>query len=331
MKPFMLFLNLIFALGAANMSGCASQESSGKAPKAPESLYQDREGQAKAHTSYDRALQLWEAPYTEDWVETDFGRIHLIVSGPEEGQPIFLLPGLFADAVMWYANASALAEEYRVYAVDLPVFGGKSEPAGRPITDEADYTAWYTALLDHYGYEKSAVAGLSYGSWLGLALAREIPERISALLMLDPSETFAKMRPAMMWKGFRYFVFFPNRRKYRKFFDWMGGGYTNPRVEIWYEHLLDVVEYGSVGMMDVPQHRVYQPEELTMVTMPVLVMAGGKPIIYKDPQSFAEAASRALPHAEVEILPGAGHSLNMSHPAVVNRRILEFLKKQPPW
>ncbi len=272
-------------------------------------------------------MRLWKGNYTEDWVATEYGLTHIIVSGPEDAQPLVLLPGLFADAPMWYANAGCYAREYRIYAVDLLVYGGKSEPSGKKIADITDYSVWFAALLDHYGYQSTALAGLSYGSWLALALARELPGRISALIMLDPSETFAKMRSAMIWKGIRYFMLFPNRKKYTEFFDWLGGGYSDPEVDIWFEHMLDVIEYGSVGMMDVPQHRVYAPEELEMVTMPVLVLAGGTPIIYKNPEKFAANARKALPHAEVELVPDTGHSLNMEKPEQVNSRVLRFLEE----
>ena len=288
-------------------------------------LYKSAEGKAVCHASYDRAMKLWNVDYEEEWVETDFGSTHIITAGPEEGKPVFLLPGLFADATMWYANVGALAQSYRVYAVDLPVYGGKSEVSERRITDISGYTVWFSALLQHYRYEQTAVAGLSYGSWLSLALSREMPASISALIMLDPSETFANMRSIMLWKGLWHFMIFPSRQKYISFFDWMGGGYSDPQLDIWFEHMLDVIEYGSIGMMDVPQHRVYSRDELRMLTMPVLILAGGKPIIYKNPEAFAAAAARALPHAEIEIVPNAGHSLNMEKPAQVNERILRFL------
>lgn len=294
--------------------------------KAPESgLYKNAEAKQKAFESYDRVMDLWDTEYTEQWVETDYGKTHLIVCGPEKGNPLILLPGLFADATMWYANVKALAKEYRVIAVDLPVYGGKSEPSGNKIKDISDYSTWFLTLLEHYGYEKVAVAGLSYGSWLTLALAREHPEVISAAIMLDPSETFAKMSGIMVWKGFKYFMFFPNRDKYREFFTWIGGDFHDDRSDIWLEHMIDVIDCGTVGMMDVPQHRVYTAEELEMVDMPVLILAGSKPIIYDDPEAFVRAAGEALPNAEIELIVDTGHSLNVEKPEVVNEKILNFL------
>ena len=321
MKSQVIILIVVLFGGILMTNGCETAKNENSA----RSLYKNDEARNIAYSSYDKTMQLWNIEYGEDWVRTDYGQTHIITAGPKDAKPVFLIPGLFADATMWYANANELSGSYRVYAVDLPVYGGKSEPSENKINDISDYKKWFTTLLKHYGYQQVTIGGLSYGSWLSLALAREIPESISTVIMLDPSETFTKMRSSMVWKGFRYFMFFPNRTKYKKFFDWMGGGYSDPKSDIWLEHMLDVIEYGSVGMMDIPQHRIYLPEELSMVTMPVMVLIGGKPIIYIDPLAFTEAAANALPHAEIEIIANTGHSLNVEKPDEVNRRILRFL------
>jgi len=64
---------------------------------------------------------------------------------------------------------------------------------------------------------------------------------------------------------------------------------------------------------------------LTMIDIPVLIMAGGKPILYDNPEDFKVNAKKALPDAEVIIVPGAGHGLNMEKPEFVNKKIIEFL------
>lgn len=289
------------------------------------SLFKTDEGRDISNKSYDRAMELWPTDFEEQWVDTRYGTTHVIVSGPEDGSPLFLIPGLFADATMWYANAGALAEHYRVYCLDMITYGGKGTPSEIPISTGADYAVWFGEILGHYGIDRAAVAGLSYGSWTALAIAGERPGIVSALVLLDPSESFVRMDGGIAWRGFWSFVVFPNRAKYARFFDWIGGGYSDPQMDVWFEHMLDVIEHGSTRMDQVPQG-LYTREQLMRVTMPTLIMAGGKPIIYKSPKKLAVAASEALPQAVVDVVPGTGHGLNMEKPDYVNGRILSFLE-----
>ena len=300
--------------------------SSNKNLTAPSSLYKTAEGRAIAYKSYDKALELWNVEYEEEFVETDYGKSHVIISGKENKQTIILLPGLFADATMWYSNIGELSKHYKVYTLDMLNYGGKSQPVGKAIIEFKGYKTWFTQIIDHYQIKKTSIVGLSYGSWLALALAREMPDTIANLVLLDPSETFMPMNGGIVWKGFKYFMFFPNRNKYEKFFDWLGGGYMDPQMEIWFEHMLDVIEFGSTKMFDVPQHKIYKQEELDMINMPVLIMAGGKPILYDDPEVFKANAIKAIPHAKVVIVPDAGHGLNMEKPDYVNNQMINFLE-----
>jgi pimeloyl-ACP methyl ester carboxylesterase len=320
----MLRMTLLVVIGGI-MTATASALPMGGADSP--ALYKNTALRDISYKSYDSAMSLWKCAFTDEWVDTAYGKTHIVVSGPVGAKPLFLFPGLFADATMWYANSAALSEKYRVYALDMINYGGKSEPSEKPVRNIQDYKEWFTEILDHYSYKKTAVAGLSYGSFVALSLSREMPETIEALVLLDPSETFMPMDGGIAWRGFWAFVFFPNRAKYLEFFDWMGGGYTDPDMEIWAEHLLNVVEYGSLKMNELPMHGVYKPEELETVTMDVLILCGGKPIVYKDPKQFVINARNALPHAEIELVPDTGHGLNMEKPEIVNGRILEFLGK----
>ncbi len=316
--------SIIILVALVSFSGCTpAKKVNGKL-----TLYKTDEGRAIAHGSYDNALELIPADFSEEYIETDYGLTHLLISGSADSEALFILPGLFGDATMWYPNLEALSAHYRVYAVDMPNYGGKSQPAGASISSLDDYIIWFKQLLNHYDLSSVNAMGISYSSWLVLAMAREIPGNFESIIMLDPSETFMPMNGGIAWKGFKYFMFFPNRKKYAKFLDWLGGGYSDPELLKWREHMLDVIEYGSTKMFDVPQHRIYDASELETVKMPVLIMAGGKPILYSDPGQFKANAINALPHAEVIIVPGAGHGLNVEKPEYVNSQVISFLNRQ---
>lgn len=292
----------------------------------PAPLYKTDEGKEIAYKSYDQSMELWDVNYSEEFVDTDYGKSHVIISGENNEQALIILPGLFGDATMWFPNVGELSKHYKVYTLDMINYGGKSHPSGKSINDFNDYKIWFHQIMDHYKLDSVALMGVSYSSWLTLSLARETPDAINAVVMLDPSETFMPMNGGIAWKGFKYFMFFPNRTKYAKFLDWLGGGYSNEQMDIWTEHMLDVIEFGSTKMFDVPQHRIYNPEELTMIDMPVLIMAGGKPILYDDPEEFKKNALNSIPHAKVVIVPDAGHGLNMEKPDYVNSQIIEFIE-----
>lgn len=130
-------------------------------------------------------------------------------------------------------------------------YGGKSQPSGKAIQNVQDYKTWLTQIINHYNMDKVALAGLSYGSWPALALAREMPDTISATMLLDLSETFMHMNEGIACKGFKYFMFSPNRNKYEKLFDWMGGGYSDPEQDIWFEH-------GETGTCEQENNRIFR-------------------------------------------------------------------------
>lgn len=292
---------------------------------APASLYKSAEGKEISYKSYDKSMELWTVKFSEEFVETDYGKTHVIISGEENKESLIIVPGLFGDASMWFPNVGELSKKYKVFTLDMPNYGGKSQPQGKAIAEFKDYEIWFNQIIKYYNLDSVAVMGVSYSSWLTLALAREVPNSISKIVLLDPSETFMPMNGGIAWKGFKYFMFFPNRTKYRKFLDWLGGGYTNEQIDIWTEHMLNVIEYGSTKMYDVPQHRIYKPHELTMIKIPVLILAGGKPILYDDPEIFKTNALKSIPHAEVIIVAGTGHGLNMEKPDYINNKILDFL------
>ncbi len=314
---------ITMAGGVIILMGCASNSVK------PETagLYKSKASKEIAYSSYDRAMKLWGIEYSEEWVSTEHGKTHVIISGPENGRPVFLIPGLWGDASMWYPNAGALSEKFRVYTLDMINYAGKSEPSDRKISNIKDYCTWYAGLLQHFNYEEASIVGVSYSSWLALAMAREIPDSITALALLDPASTFIKMDGGIAWKGFWAFGFFPNRDKYRDFFRWIGGGYSDRNSSVWEEHMFDIVEHGAVGMFDIPQPEIYKSEDLEMIDMPVLLMVGGKPILYKEPAKFLKAAKEALPLAEVDLIENTGHGLNMEKAEYVNKRIYDFISE----
>jgi pimeloyl-ACP methyl ester carboxylesterase len=67
----------------------------------------------------------------------------------------------------------------------------------------------------------------------------------------------------------------------------------------------------------------FSDEELRQIRQSVLLLIGDQDKL--NPPKALERARQTIQHLEAEIIPQAGHFLNMEQPEAVNARILKFL------
>ena len=87
-----------------------------------------------------------------------------------EGPPLLLLHAGIADARMWVPLSERLAARFRTIAPDLPSFG-RTPPAAGPFAPVRDLVG----LLDELDVERAAVVGASFGGWVAMDLATQVP------------------------------------------------------------------------------------------------------------------------------------------------------------
>lgn len=110
--------------------------------------------------------------------------LHVHEFGPRDGTPLLALHGVTAHGARFRALAEEHLPGHRVIAPDLRGHG--RSPALPPWTVE-QHAADVLAVLDAEGLASTAVLAHSFGGVVALHLARLAPERISALLLLDPA------------------------------------------------------------------------------------------------------------------------------------------------
>jgi pimeloyl-ACP methyl ester carboxylesterase len=152
------------------------------------SVFKSPQAEAAYMAAYDSALEKWPVPYEEKYVPTSYGDTYMIVSGPEDGEPLILIHGAGSNAARWSLNISALAQSYRVYALDLIGWPGRSKPL-KPHSDRTDYADWLTEILDALKIEKANMVGYSAGGFFTACCTLEKPERINKVVLLAPAAT----------------------------------------------------------------------------------------------------------------------------------------------
>ncbi len=111
--------------------------------------------------------------------------LHHEQHGPD-GAPVLLLAGSLGTALaMWRPQVEALAQSFRVIAIDHRGHGGSPVPPA-PYTI-ADMGSDVLALLDALGIESATYAGLSIGGMVGIWLGAHAPERLTRLVLICTS------------------------------------------------------------------------------------------------------------------------------------------------
>src|SRR5579859_5352246 len=110
-------------------------------------------------------------------------RIHYERGG--QGPLLVLLHGIGSNARSWGHQLQGLAEGYDVVAWDMRGYGSSSDPEG-PYS-MADVAADQAGLLDHLGFEKAHVGGLSMGGVVAQEFFRAFPQRVRSLILADTS------------------------------------------------------------------------------------------------------------------------------------------------
>jgi haloacetate dehalogenase len=119
-------------------------------------------------------------------IATSGADIKLVTGG--SGPPLLLLHGYPQTHLMWRKLAPRLAADFTVVAPDLRGYGDSSKPPAG--ADNSGYSKRALALdqvetMRALGFERFAVAGHNRGARVAHRLARDHPERIERLALLD--------------------------------------------------------------------------------------------------------------------------------------------------
>jgi pimeloyl-ACP methyl ester carboxylesterase len=280
-------------------------------------MFKTPEGQARYFAAYDATLALWQVPVTALTVSTRFGDTHINACGPEDAPPLILLHGAAISSTMWYPNVAALSRSYRVYAPDIIGEMGKSIST-LPVTKPADFIDWLKEVLDGLRLEQTHVAGVSLGGYLAIQLAHSAPERLMKLILLSPA-TLLPIRPQFYFRiAAAILVPFLSSAARQALFLGIASQNAAPAIK----QLMTPTDFRY--KMFFP--RVNTDEELKQIQASTLLLIGEREVIY-NPKAAIKRAVKLIRQIEADIIPGAGHALNLDQPERVNQRILAFLAK----
>jgi pimeloyl-ACP methyl ester carboxylesterase len=280
----------------------------------------------------------------ERFIELESPAIRLRIQEVGSGEPI-----VFVHGGLWPAVALApLVRElpgYRCILVDRPGCGLSSSVDWRKHEVGAVAAKVMGGVVDALGLERTHVIGHSIGGVWALRLAQDRTSRVGKIGILGASPVLAEMpRP-----GFFRILASPigalitrlpqNQDRARSmlrqdghgpsldagripdvFFDWHVALIRNTKtMQNERAMIRDAVVRGGAWRPGV----TFEPAELAAIQQPLLYVIGGA-----DPEGSVDYAKRvvaALPNAELNVLPNAGHMLWLDDAVHVGNTIRTFL------
>lgn len=284
-------------------------------------VFKDEKAELAFMSAYDRVLESWPVPYESRFVPTTYGKTHVLVTGPEDAEPLVLMHGKNGTAAMWGANIAALSSAHRVYSVDAIGDVGKSN-ATRVFSDRAGLAEWLTEVLDGLGIEKADMVGLSVGGFLTASYALEMPDRLNKIVLLAPAATFSSLARSFVIQGMLSGMT-GSSLIIKRFIRSIVGSKSLHKSDLL--HLLFLSMKGERFIMRLPP-RALSDEELKSLRVPVLFVVGEKEWINKDKATRAiERAERLIENIQTAIVPNVVHFINIEDPEFIDSATLNFL------
>lgn len=313
MTRILLKLMLFFLL-----FGCASS----KKAKFDDYVFKTKKEKQSYINSYDKALKLWDIPFTEENIKTSFGTAHVITAGPKNGKALVLLHGMDASSTMWFPNIKSLSKNHRIYAIDFLMEPGKSTLTAKPLSAE-EIVIWYNEIFKHYKLRKFNIVGASRGGWIATLLAIQKKENsIDKIVLLSPAQTFKFIDKVGKTSSALFLKLFPSEKKFGKTLKTFS---THPeKINPVYKRQFYLANKYAKSNSSMLKMTPFSNDELRSVKNPVLVLIGDKDVI--NSEDSVEKAKELLPNSKTKIITDAGHFLSIDQTKIVNDAIVNFLE-----
>lgn len=246
-----------------------------------------------------------------------------------DGPPVLFLHGFLMNGDMFDPQVEALSPAYRCIRMDSRAFG-------RTVWDGAQFSLYDTvsdavAVLDALGIASAVIVGMSMGGYAALRMALRHPERVQALVLIgtrhstDPGPVQAQYIEAReVWRnngavpplvqGLMTAIIGPQEQNAAQWAAW------TPRWEA-----VSGQAYAAASTSLLERDEL-SDEAIQGITVPSIVFHGAEDIGI--PPECGEALHRLLPNsADLVKVPGAGHSVNLTHPDAVNPPLRAFLDR----
>jgi pimeloyl-ACP methyl ester carboxylesterase len=292
----------------------------------------------------------------EEFVMVGPVKTHFVRKG-EKGRAVVLVHGFGSSTATWRKTIDALSPRYQVYAFDMKGFGLTAKPKDGQYHMRA-YTEHLPGFLDVMKLNRPVLVGHSLGGAVVSRVALLRPERVGALVLVDPlpvvmprdregllkrggvevgkqlsaAEKAARLNPALasrMMPGLLRSTITKQTVEAGLKVAYHDPKFVTPElVETIYRPLtIEGAAEALASMMTPPPSTDAPPPPLNGLKLPSLVTWGAHDQVV--PIALYEQYATTIPNARRTVFANSGHVPHEEEADAFNARLLEFLDELP--
>ena len=267
-------------------------------------------------TYYDQQLLRITVPFETRFVETRFGKTHVIVVGDVTKPPLMLWHGMNINAIAYVDWFNMLADDFAIFAPDTPGDAGKSAPTRMDKRNSLDYGRWASDVMEALGIERAHHVGLSQGGWMQMQLAAVAPQKVITASLFS-SAGFLPVSYKILIKVLPWLMFGAKVAAERMVRVMSG---TNSLQDAEMVTVFQLV-FGLKVESGTP---IMRDEDIVKLTAPTQLLMGEYEVTFP-PHKVIERARKLLSNLQcADILPAMSHGMS-ENPNLPPRLIREFI------
>lgn len=241
-------------------------------------------------------------------------------SGDPRARGALFLHGLGGRRTNWDGQLAALGDVRRCCALDLPGYGDSAGVPGSLPSIAAGIADWIRREYDG----PVDVVGLSFGGMVAQHLVLDHPRLVRTLSLLDTSPAFGLdgVTTPESWLDSRIRAI-RDPDPAAPGIEAVAAGLLGPAASAEARStLVESMRAVPAATLEAACRALVAHDtraRLSEIVAPTLVMVGAEDT--ETPPSYAEAIAAGIPGAELVVVPGAGHLLNLEDPATVDSRL----------
>jgi 3-oxoadipate enol-lactonase len=239
-------------------------------------------------------------------------------TGGGEAAPIVFLHGVGSDKSVWHPQLAHFGQTRRTIAFDYPGYGD-SDPAPEGTTRD-DYASAVLSALTELGVERAHVGGLSLGGVVAIAIHHAAPERCASLVLADTFAVHPDGR-AIYDRGIAASSDLRAMAEARV--DVLIAQPADPPVR---REIVDTMSRIDPAAYRIGAKAVWLADQhvrAAAIDVPTLVICGAEDKV--TPPALSEELAALIPNAQLRLVAGAGHLLNLEKPEEFNAAVERFI------